>query len=103
MISGVNGESNSFFFLQERQKWTRPKQNLRVNDVVIVKDDDILRNQWRVCRVVEALPCEDGLVREVKLEVGSQKLAPKGKRTQPLSTLERPIHKLVLLMSTQDE
>ena len=74
-----------------------------MNDIVIVKEDDIPRNQWRVCRVVEVLPDEDGLVRKVRLEVGSQNLASKGKRNQPLSTLERPIHKQVLLMSTQDE
>ena len=89
--------------LQERQKWIRPRKNLQVNDIVIVKEDDIPRNQWRVCRVVEVLPDEYGLVRKVRLEVGSQNLASNGKRNQPLSTLERPIHKLVLLMSTQDE
>ena len=53
-----------------------------------------------MCRVVGALPDEDGMLRKVKLEVGSQKLAPNGKRSQPLSTLERPIHKPILLMST---
>ena len=74
-----------------------------MNDVVIVKEDDIPRNQWRVCRVVETLPDEDGLVRKVKLEVGSQNLTSDGKRDRSLSTLERPIHKLVLLTSTQDE
>ena len=61
------------------------------------------RNQWRVCRVVEALPDEDGLVSKVKLEIGSQNLTSDGKRDRPLSTLERSIHKMVLLTSTQDE
>ena len=54
-------------------------------------------------RVVEALPDEDGLVGIVKLEVGDRNLALTGKRSQPLATLERPIHKLVLLMSAEDE
>ena len=89
--------------LQERQKWTKPRKNLQVNDVVIVKEDDVPRNQWRVCRVIEALLDENGLVRKVKLEVGNRNLASKGKRSRPLSTLERPIHKLVLLMSAEDE
>ena len=39
-------------FLQERQKWTRPRKNLQVNDVVIVKEDDAPRNQWKACGVV---------------------------------------------------
>lgn len=56
-----------------------------------------------MCRVVEALPDEDGLVRKVKPEVGNRNLASNGKRSRPSSTLERPIHKLVLLMSAEDE
>lgn len=61
--------------LQEQQKWTRPRKNLKVDDVVILKDNDTPRNQWKVCRVAEALPDEDGLVREVRLEIGSSNLA----------------------------
>ena len=84
--------------LQTRQKWTRPRKNLQVNDVVIVKDDDIPRNQWKMGRVIEAQPDQDGLVRKVILGIGSPSLTPEGKRNQPLSTQERPIDKLVLLM-----
>lgn len=85
--------------LQTRQKWTRPRKNLQVNDVVIVKDEDTSRNQWKMCRVIEARPDQDGLVRKVMLDVSNPNLTQDGRRRQPLSTLERPIHKLVLLMS----
>ena len=85
--------------LQTRQKWTQPRKNLQVNDIVIVKDDDIPRNQWNVGRVIEAIPDQDGLVRKVMLDIASPSLTLEGKRNQPLSTLERPVHKLVLLMS----
>ena len=73
-------------------------KNLQVNDV-IVKDDDTPRNQWKMGRVIEAQPDQDGLVQKVILDVGSPSLTLEGKRNQPLSTLERPIHKLVVLMS----
>ena len=66
--------------LQEWQKWIHPRKNLQVNDIFIVKEDYIPRNQWRVCRVVEVLPDEDGLARKVRLEIGSQNLASNGKR-----------------------
>lgn len=66
---------------------------------MIVKDDDTPRNQWKMCRVIEAQSDQDGLVRKVTVDVGNPNLTPDGKRNQPLSTLERPIHKLVLLMS----
>lgn len=85
--------------LQTRQKWTRPSKNLQVNDVVIVNDDDIPRNQWKTGRVTEAQPDQDGLVWKVILGVGSPSLTPEGKGNQLLLTLERPIHKQVLLMS----
>ena len=40
--------------LQERQKWVRPRRNLEVGDVVIIKDNDAPRNQWQLARVTEA-------------------------------------------------
>ena len=74
--------------MQERQKWYRPQRNLKKGDIVIVKDNDTPRNLWKVCCVKEAVQDSDGLVRRAKLTIGSRNL---------LSTIERPIHKLVLL------
>jgi hypothetical protein len=48
--------------------------------------------------VVKADEEEDGLVRKVKLAVGYPKITNQGKRTKSFRTLERPIHKLVLLI-----
>ena len=84
--------------LQERQKWFRPRRNFNVDDVVVIKDNDTPRNRWSLARVVRADEEEDGLVRKVKLVVGDPKITNQGKRTNPLRTLERPIHKLVLLV-----
>ena len=71
--------------LQTRQKWTRPRKNLQVNDIVIVNDDDIPRNQWRMGRVIEAEPDQDGFGKMI-LDVGSPSLTLEGKINQPLST-----------------
>ena len=76
-------EKKFLLSLTER-KWIRPRKNLQVNDVII-KEDDIPRNQWRVCGIVEVLLDEDGLVGRVMVEVGSYSLASNGKRNQPLS------------------
>ena len=103
MNSGVDGRKNFSFLYRKDKSGPTEGKNLQVNDVVIVKDDDTPRNQWEVCCVIKALPDKDGLVHKVKLEVGSQYLASNGKRNQLLATLERPIHKLVLLSSTQDD
>ena len=44
--------------LQSRQKWISVKRNLQVDDVVIVKDDSLPRNRWKlqpVAKVLETL------------------------------------------------
>lgn len=85
--------------LQERQKWNKPQRNLKVNDIVIVKDENLPRNCWQLARVVDSFVDPDGLVRKVKLLVADKNSAGnKGRH----STLERPIHKLVLLVPYDD-
>ncbi len=79
--------------LQERQKWFCPRRNFKVDDVVVIKDNDTPRNRWSLARVVKADEEEDGLVRKVKLAVGFTKITNQGKRANSLT-----IHKLVLLV-----
>lgn len=87
--------------LQQRQKWTRTHRNVQVNDIVLLKDNDLPRNQWPLARVVETFPSSDGLVRKVKLFVSDRIHEATGQRTKPAQTLERPIHKLVLLIPSE--
>ena len=88
--------------LQERQKWVRPRRNMQTGDVVLVKDDNTPRNQWQLARVTEAQRGNDGLVRKLNLEVEDHQLSARGTRTKPVSLLERPIHKLVLLVPSNN-
>jgi hypothetical protein len=88
--------------LQLRQKWVRPEKNLQVGDVVISKEKDETRNQWPLARVEETLPSIDGRVRKVKILMADGALDNQGKRQHSPSLLERPVHKLVLLLSTKD-
>ena len=53
-------------------------------------------------RVVQVYPSEDGLVRKVKLLMADGDLDDCGKRQSPPSYLDRPIHKLVLLLNTDE-
>ena len=48
--------------LQERQKWHHNIANFRVNDVVLLKDENLPRNQWPLARISKVLPSDDGLV-----------------------------------------
>ena len=75
--------------LQKREKWTNERRNFQVGDIVLVKDEDVRRNQWPLARVVEVSPSADGMVRSVKVKMSS-------KNDKTGSVLERPIAKLVL-------
>ena len=88
--------------LQERQKWNKPRRNLEVGDIVLLKDDTTARNRWRTARVEEARQDDDGLVRNVKVVVGDTYLNKKGQRVRNQSVLERPIQKIILLLKAEN-
>ena len=88
--------------MQPRQKWTRQRRDLAIGDVVIIKDaDNLTRNKWQLARVSKTNRSQDGHVRTVGLVLADPYLDAKGKRVKPSRTLERPVHKLVLLVSPQ--
>ena len=89
--------------LQQRQKWRRPKRNLMVGDVVIIKDANLPHNCWKLGCVSTMFQDDDSYVRPVELNVGDSSLDATGKRTAGLKSMQRPIHKLVLLLVSENE
>lgn len=65
--------------LQHRQKWSKNRRNTKVNDIVILQDDIAPRNKWKLAKVVEVSPGNDGRVRRVKLLMSDSTLDAKGK------------------------
>ena len=86
--------------LQVRGKWINVRRNLEVGDIVLIKDENLARNEWHLGKVVETHIDEDGLVRKVHIMVGTAQLDNKGRRVESQSFLERPIHKLVLIQES---
>ena len=87
--------------LQLRNKWTTPRRSLSVDDIVIIKDQNVARNQWRLGRVTEAHVDADGLVRKVKVLVSDCNIDNQGKRTKANRTIiERPVHSLIVLLES---
>ena len=78
--------------LQGRQKWNTVKRNFKVGDIVLLRDDAVIRNHWPRGVVVEACPDSEGLVRTVKIRVANDK-----------SPTVRPISKIVLLVESVDK
>ena len=88
--------------LQVRNKWNIAKRNVSVGDVVLLKEHNLARNDWRLCRVDQVTKDEDGLVRKAKIAIGTSDLDNKGKRRASVTYLERPVHELVLLKETEE-
>ncbi|XP_030834543.1 uncharacterized protein LOC115921321 [Strongylocentrotus purpuratus] len=89
--------------LQPRKTWTEKKTNVHVDDIVLLKDEAICRTDWRVARVMETMSSDDGLVRKVRLLMATPDLDKKGKPVNKRTTLERPVHKLVVLIRSTDK
>ena len=75
--------------IQTRSKWTEKKRNFQTGDVVLLKEQDAIRNRWPMGVIANTFPGEDGLVRTVEVRIASG------------SVLKRPISKLVLLLESE--
>jgi hypothetical protein len=73
--------------LQTRSKWQCKKKNLKEGDIVVVNDDNIPRNCWKLAKVVEVFPSKDNIVRSVKVLVDGK-------------FFTRPVNKLVLILES---
>lgn len=78
--------------LQGRKKWTKSHQNLQEGDVILLKDNLVVRNNWPMAIITKAIPGEDGKVRKVELKTTDQGHSKK---------YLRPVTELVLLLSKE--
>ena len=75
--------------LQERAKWNKVKRNLKVDDVVLVRDENAPRNVWPMGVVTKVEPDSKGLVRSVVLRTHT-------------TELHRPVNKLILMLTAEE-
>ncbi|XP_028418810.1 uncharacterized protein LOC114544356 [Dendronephthya gigantea] len=61
--------------LMRRTKWRQKKRQPKVNDIVMLVDDNLPRGRWNMARIVEVMPGQDGVVRNVivKTKTGTYK------------------------------
>ena len=75
--------------LQRFNKWKRPKRNLQLDDIVLVKDNRTPPSQWPIGRVTMVHPAPDTLVRVVTVQTKN-------------GAFVRPIVKLCLLLPAEE-
>lgn len=88
--------------IEARAKWEMPKANLKVGDIVLVADKNEPRNRWKTGTVTDAHQGADGLVRKATVMLGTSDIDNAGRPLQPRVALERPVQKLVKLMSAEN-
>lgn len=71
--------------LHQRTKWQSVKSNLKVNDLVLLKNNLLPPAKWELARIVATHPGNDGLVRVVTLRTAK-------------TTLKRPITQICPLL-----
>jgi len=57
--------------LQKRTKWINSKNQVKKGDLVIMKEDNIPPFQWRLGRIVEIHPGQDGEVQVVTIRTSN--------------------------------
>jgi hypothetical protein len=57
--------------LQTRKKWAERLKNIQINDIVLIKEDNMPPCRWALGKVVGTKPGNDGLVRVVVLKTKS--------------------------------
>lgn len=67
-----------------RRTWKNPTNEDLLGKIVLIKDDSLSRNEWKIARIIETITSKDGLIRNVVVKTHS-------------STLRRPVQKLALL------
>ena len=88
-----------------RQKWHTATRNLRVGDVVLIQDSNQIRGQWKLGKVSEVFPGDDGRVRKVHVIYKNPRLGepPNKYSGKDYTTIERSTNRLVLLVPVDDK
>ena len=71
-----------FPLLVPRRKWNLEKRNVRIDDIVIVQDGTAIRGKWKVGRVIDVYPRNDGKVRNVKVKTASGEYSSQYRKSQ---------------------
>ena len=97
----------STFYLPDlviESKWHTQMRNSQVGDIVLLKDNNLLRGQWKLARVSEIIPSADGLVRTVKVMYKNLN-DESGKSYKGASETEviRSVQRLVMLLPVEEQ
>ena len=88
-----------------QQKWHTAHRNLKVGDVVLIQDSNLIRSQWKLGKVSKTFEGQDGKVRKVQVQYKNPKPGEPVLKYNGRGyvTIERPVNKLVVLLPNDEE
>lgn len=93
-----------------RHKWHRVERSVQVGDLVWIADQNALRGQFRLGRIVVTYPDKSGVVRDVDVATCIGLPASLAARTQAKDSilpstivLRRDVRRLVVLIPVEDQ
>ena len=89
--------NRNFYVDDLLKKWREPQRNFSVGDVVILQDE-LHRNKWRLAKIIDVYKDKNGNVQSVQLHIGNSE-----SNTLVSRVLVRPISKMILLVETNKE
>ncbi|XP_035232210.1 uncharacterized protein LOC118203998 [Stegodyphus dumicola] len=63
-------ESEYLSQLQQRPKWQKSQNDLEINDIVLIKEDNLLPLKWKLGRIIAVHPGSDHTIRVVSIKTG---------------------------------
>ena len=88
--------SDFFPSLMIRQKCHFKKRELCVGDIVLIKDLNALRSNWKLGKISKVYVSEDNIIRNVDVQY-------KNKLDTNLITVTRPVQSLVVLVPIEED
>ena len=85
-----------------RSKWHVSKREVKIGDIVLIKDSNAIRGKWRLGRVMQTYPSVDGRVRKVSVLCKPAASDASGS-TRKLVELERAVHNLIVIATNEKE
>ncbi|XP_032426233.1 uncharacterized protein LOC116724575 [Xiphophorus hellerii] len=76
--------------LQPRRKWHDTQTNLETGSIVLLRDQQLKRNEWPLGIITQVLPSQDNKVRKAEVKVSRQ---------DGTKVFLRPVTELILLLS----
>lgn len=85
-----------------RQKWHVSKRDVVPGDVVLLQDSNAVVGKWKLAQIVEAIPSQDGKVRNAFVRYKNPKPGMKYEG-EPDMMVKRLVHKLIVLLPFEEQ